>query len=65
MRAVTFTNPIELVKTRMQLQGELSKLTGQAKLYKTHFKLFQLYTNTREFEDYNKGYFVGTFTNLV
>lgn len=22
--AVTFTNPIELVKTRMQLQGELS-----------------------------------------
>lgn len=31
--AVTFTNPIELVKTRMQLQGELSKTKGP-KVYK-------------------------------
>ena len=39
--AVTFTNPIELIKIRMQLQGELSKLSGQAKLYKNPFQAFK------------------------
>lgn len=52
--AVTFTNPIELVKTRMQLQGELSKLKGQAKLYKNPLQLLQQFTNMRESKDYNK-----------
>lgn len=32
--AVTFTNPIELIKTRMQLQGELSSKTDAPKLYR-------------------------------
>lgn len=32
--AVTFTNPIELIKTRMQLQGELSAKRDAPKLYK-------------------------------
>lgn len=32
--AVTFTNPIELIKTRMQLQGELSTASHAPKLYK-------------------------------
>ncbi|KAM9897920.1 hypothetical protein OXX79_006601 [Metschnikowia pulcherrima] len=32
--AVTFTNPIELIKTRMQLQGELSAKSDAPKLYK-------------------------------
>lgn len=32
--AVTFTNPIELIKTRMQLQGELSANANAPKLYK-------------------------------
>lgn len=32
--AVTFTNPIELIKTRMQLQGELSSTSNAPKLYK-------------------------------
>lgn len=36
--AVTFTNPIELVKTRMQLQGELSKSKLAPKLYKNPFQ---------------------------
>lgn len=38
--AVTFTNPIELIKTRMQLQGELS--LGAAKVYKNPFQAFAL-----------------------
>lgn len=32
--AVTFTNPIEVVKTRLQLQGELSKNRNAPKIYK-------------------------------
>lgn len=43
--AVTFTNPIELVKTRMQLQGELSKTKGP-KIYKNPIQaLFLIYKN--------------------
>lgn len=32
--AVTFTNPIELIKTRMQLQGELTANSNAPKLYR-------------------------------
>lgn len=43
--AVTFTNPIELVKTRMQLQGELSKTKGP-KIYKNPIQaLLLIYKN--------------------
>ncbi|ODQ46921.1 hypothetical protein PICMEDRAFT_72947 [Pichia membranifaciens NRRL Y-2026] len=43
--AVTFTNPIELVKTRMQLQGELSKTKGP-KVYKNPLQaLVLIYKN--------------------
>lgn len=43
--AVTFTNPIELVKTRMQLQGELSS-TKAPKIYKNPIQaLFLIYKN--------------------
>ncbi|CAI5758187.1 unnamed protein product [Candida verbasci] len=39
--AVTFTNPIELIKTRMQLQGELTKKSNDAvKAYKNPFQAF-------------------------
>lgn len=39
--AVTFTNPIELIKTRMQLQGELSKSDKKMpKLYKNPAQAF-------------------------
>ncbi|KAH3676075.1 hypothetical protein WICMUC_002372 [Wickerhamomyces mucosus] len=42
--AVTFTNPIELVKTRMQLQGELSK--ANEKIYKNPLQaLGKIYSN--------------------
>lgn len=39
--AVTFTNPIELIKTRMQLQGELARTNASApKLYKNPAQAF-------------------------
>ena len=42
--AVTFTNPIELVKTRMQLQGELS--ASSQKVYRNPFQaLVTIYKN--------------------
>ncbi|CAM9014364.1 unnamed protein product [Wickerhamomyces anomalus] len=44
--AVTFTNPIELVKTRMQLQGELSHGDPHAKVYKNPIQaLLKIYSN--------------------
>lgn len=44
--AVTFTNPIELIKTRMQLQGELSANSNAPKLYKNPIQaLVVIYKN--------------------
>lgn len=44
--AVTFTNPIELIKTRMQLQGELSANSNAPKLYKNPLQaLVVIYKN--------------------
>lgn len=41
MTACLFTNPIEVVKTRMQVQGELaSRAAGEAKAYKNAFHGF-------------------------
>lgn len=40
--AVTFTNPIELIKTRMQLQGELVKTSAAAKIYTNPAQAFVL-----------------------
>lgn len=40
--AVTFTNPLELVKTRMQLEGELTKQTSKAKIYKNPIQALYL-----------------------
>lgn len=38
--AVTFTNPIELIKTRMQLQGELTKMSNAPRLYTNPLQAF-------------------------
>lgn len=44
--AVTFTNPIELIKTRMQLQGELSTNANAPKLYRNPLQaLVVIYKN--------------------
>lgn len=40
MMAGIFTNPIEVVKTRMQLQGELAARGTHAKPYKNVFQAF-------------------------
>lgn len=44
--AVTFTNPIELIKTRMQLQGELTSKLNAPKIYKNPLQaLVVIYRN--------------------
>ncbi|KAG0674609.1 Mitochondrial oxaloacetate carrier protein [Pichia californica] len=52
--AVTFTNPIELVKTRMQLQGELSKTKGP-KIYKNPIQALVLIFKNEGFTGIQKG----------
>lgn len=62
--AVTFTNPIELVKTRMQLQGELSKLKGQAKLYKNPLQAFATIYKHEGIKGLQQGLMCGYFYQL-
>lgn len=52
--AVTFTNPIELVKTRMQLQGELSKTKGP-KVYKNPIQALVLIYKNEGLKGIQKG----------
>lgn len=51
--AVTFTNPIELVKTRMQLQGELS--ASATKIYKNPFQAIALIYKNEGIRGIQKG----------
>ena len=53
--AVTFTNPIELVKTRMQLQGELSKNSNVKKIYKNPFQALSLIYKNEGIKGIQKG----------
>ena len=53
--AVTFTNPIELVKTRMQLQGELSKNANVKKIYKNPFQALSLIYKNEGIKGIQKG----------
>lgn len=53
--AVTFTNPIELVKTRMQLEGELSSTKGTAKVYRNPFQAFALVYKNEGLRGVQKG----------
>lgn len=53
--AVTFTNPIELVKTRMQLQGELSKDSNVKKIYKNPFQALSLIYKNEGIKGIQKG----------
>lgn len=53
--AVTFTNPIELVKTRMQLQGELSKSSNVKKIYKNPFQALSLIYKNEGIKGIQKG----------
>lgn len=52
--AVTFTNPIELVKTRMQLQGELSKTKGP-RIYKNPLQALGLIYKNEGIRGIQKG----------
>ncbi|KAL6933679.1 probable Mitochondrial oxaloacetate transport protein [Hanseniaspora guilliermondii] len=52
--AVTVTNPIEVVKTRMQLQGELSGKTGQ-KIYTNPFQALKVIFQNEGIRGLQKG----------
>ncbi|KAI5952390.1 OAC1 [Candida jiufengensis] len=63
--AVTFTNPIELIKTRMQLQGELSKTQkNQPKLYKNPIQAFGLIYKHEGLRGLQQGLICGYFYQL-
>lgn len=54
--AVTFTNPWECIKTRLQLQGELSSINSEVpKPYKNAFSAFNIIWKTEGFEGIQKG----------
>lgn len=58
--AVTFTNPIELIKTRMQLQGELSKADKSVpKLYKNPIQAFPVIYKNEGIRGLQKGLIAG------
>lgn len=58
--AVTFTNPIELIKTRMQLQGELAKADKNApKVYKNPFQAFGVIYKNEGIRGLQKGLIAG------
>ncbi|KAK6459646.1 mitochondrial oxaloacetate carrier protein [Scheffersomyces xylosifermentans] len=63
--AVTFTNPIELIKTRMQLQGELAKTASDAvKLYKNPFQAFVVIYRNEGIRGLQQGLFCGYYYQL-
>lgn len=63
--AVTFTNPIELIKTRMQLQGELSKASKEAhKLYKNPAQAFALIWKKEGLRGLQQGLVCGYYYQL-
>lgn len=62
--AVTFTNPIELIKTRMQLQGELSKNSNAPKLYKNPFQAFSLIYKNEGIRGLQQGLACGYYYQL-
>lgn len=57
--AVTFTNPIELIKTRMQLQGELSATSNAPKLYKNPFQAAVVIYKNEGLRGLQQGLFCG------
>ena len=62
--AVTFTNPIELIKTRMQLQGELSKNSNVPKLYKNPLQAFALIYKNEGIRGLQQGLACGYYYQL-
>lgn len=62
--AVTFTNPIELIKTRMQLQGELSRTSNAPKVYKNPFQAFGYIYKHEGFRGLQQGLLCGYYYQL-
>ncbi|KAL6453068.1 OAC1 Mitochondrial oxaloacetate transport protein [Candida maltosa Xu316] len=63
--AVTFTNPIELIKTRMQLQGELAKKSKDAVLlYKNPLQAFGVIYKNEGIKGLQQGLVSGYYYQL-
>lgn len=63
--AVTFTNPIELIKTRMQLQGELKqKGTEGAKTYRNPLQAFAVIYKNEGIRGLQQGLLCGYFYQI-
>lgn len=63
--AVTFTNPIELIKTRMQLQGELRKTSKtSAKMYKNPMQAFMVIYKMEGIRGLQQGLMCGYYYQL-
>lgn len=62
--AVTFTNPIELVKTRMQLQGELQNKANSPKLYKNPLQAFYIIYKHEGLKGLQQGLVCGYFYQI-
>lgn len=60
--AVTFTNPIELVKTRMQLQGELS--ANSSKMYRNPIQAFAVIFRNEGIRGLQQGLVCGYLNQL-
>jgi solute carrier family 25 protein 34/35 len=64
--AVTFTNPIELIKTRMQLQGELMKKgSDTVRLYKNPFQAFVVIYKNEGIRGLQQGLACGYYYQLA
>ena len=63
--AVTFTNPIELVKTRMQLQGELLEAARASIVYKNPFQALVLIFRTEGIRGLQQGLTAGYLYQIM
>lgn len=57
--AVTFTNPVELIKIRMQLQGELQTALAAPRIYKNPFQAFAVIFKNEGIRGLQQGLFCG------
>ena len=60
-----FTNPIEVVKTRIQLQGELAAKGQYARHYRNPLQAFYIVARTEGFRSLQKGLVPGTYYQVV
>lgn len=63
--AVTVTNPIEVAKTRLQLQGELSASTSAPRIYKNPLQSMRIIATKEGFKGIQSGLFPAYFYQVM